>query len=100
MISTTYGSLQAKDSTKTRYQIEAKDVLLNINRTQAAERAKKCRFCPWWPWPLTFKLVHVRDQTCLPCEFGANPEIFHTQTKTTDWRHEKQNLPQFTACGN
>ena len=32
-------------------------------------------FCPWWPWPLTlaFKLVRASDQTCLPCEFGANP---------------------------
>jgi len=27
--------------------LEAKDVLPNINRTQAAERAEKCRFCPW-----------------------------------------------------
>jgi len=28
---------------------------------QAAERSGKCRFCPWWPWPLTstFKLVWV-----------------------------------------
>jgi len=23
--------------------------LPNINRTQAAERAEKCRFCPWLP---------------------------------------------------
>jgi len=23
-------------------------------------------------WPLTFKLVRAREQTCLPCEFGAN----------------------------
>jgi len=29
-------------------QQEAKDdVLSNINRVQAAERAEKCRFCPW-----------------------------------------------------
>ena len=26
-------------------QLEAKDVLPNINRTQATERAAKCRFC-------------------------------------------------------
>jgi len=25
---------------------EPKDVLPNINRTQAAENAEKCRFCP------------------------------------------------------
>jgi len=29
---------------------------ININRTQASERAEKCRYCPWWPWPLTFDL--------------------------------------------
>ena len=28
-----------------RPKLEAKDVLPNINRTQAAERAEKCRFC-------------------------------------------------------
>jgi len=26
------------------------------------------------------------------------PDVFHTQTKNTDWRGQKQNLPQFTAC--
>jgi len=31
--------------------------------------------CPRLPWllTLTFKLVRTRDQTRLPCEFGANP---------------------------
>ena len=30
-------------------------------------------FCPWWLWRFTliFKLVQARDQTHLPCEFGA-----------------------------
>jgi len=28
-------------------QLEARDVLPNIDRTRAAERAEKCRFCPW-----------------------------------------------------
>jgi len=29
------------------------------------------------------------------------PRCFmHKQKKTTDWRCQKQNLPQFTACGN
>jgi len=27
--------------------LEAKDVLPNINRTQATKKAEKCRFCPW-----------------------------------------------------
>jgi len=49
------------------YKLQAKDVLPNVNRKQAAEWAKKCRFCPWWPWPLTFDLDL---QTC-PSE-GAN----------------------------
>ena len=56
-------------------KLEATDVSPNINRMQAAIRAEKCCFWPWWPWPLTltFKLIHARDQTRLPCEFGANP---------------------------
>jgi len=88
---------------------QPKDVLPNVNRTQAAERAEKCRFCPWWPWPLT---VHIDLQTH-PSE-GPNTSsmwiwcksvqrflscFIHNQ-KTTDWRRQKQNLPQFTACGN
>jgi len=38
-----------KNTTAEKYtnELEAKDVLLNINRMQAAERAKKCRFYPW-----------------------------------------------------
>jgi len=64
-------------------------------------------FSPWWPWPLmlTFKPVWVRDKTRLPCEFGANPfsgsrDISYTNKETTAWWHQKQNIPQFTACGN
>jgi len=26
----------------------------------------------WWPWPLTFKLIRARDQTCLSYELVAN----------------------------
>ena len=69
-------------------------------------KAGKFHFCHWWPWllTLTFKLVWARDQTRFPCEFGANPfsgsrDISYTNKKT-DWRRQKQNLPQFTACGN
>jgi len=54
---------------------------------------------------LTFKLVRARDQTRLPCEFGANPfsssrdrPILYKKQKTQT--APKQNLPQFTACGN
>ena len=39
------------------------------------DRSAQHLFWSWWPWPLTltFKLVAARDQTRLPCEFGANP---------------------------
>jgi len=51
---------------------------------------------------LTFKLISARDQTHLPCEFGANPfsgsEIFHTQTKNHRLTAPKHDL-QFIACG-
>jgi len=56
------------------------------------------------PLTLTFKLVRARDQTRLPCEFGATqirsavPGIFHTRTKSHGQR-QKQNFTQFTACG-
>jgi len=82
-----------------------KDIIPNTNCMQVTERAEKCRFCPWWPWPSTFNLVRMRDQTCLPCESGANPfigsgDISYTNKKTTDWWRQNQNLLQFTACGN
>jgi len=52
-------------------------------------RAEKCRFCTWWPWPLTtltLKLARLRHPTRLPCEFGANlfsgfRDISHTNKK-------------------
>jgi len=55
-------------------KLEAKDVLPSISRTQA----EKCRFfvpgdLDLWPLTLTFKLVRMRDQSHIPCEFGANP---------------------------
>ena len=71
--------------------------------------AEKCRFCPWWHWPLTFDFdlqsCPSEGSTRLLCEFGANPfsgsrDILYTNIKPTDWRRQKQNLPQFTACGN
>jgi len=48
-------------------------------------------FCPWWLWPFTlaFKLIPARDQTRLPCEFGANlfssfRDIWFTNKKVID----------------
>ena len=73
---------------------ETKDVLSNINRTQATEMAEKCRFCPWWRWhltfelKLTFELIRARDQTRLPVNFvhirSAVPRISYTDKKVTD----------------
>jgi len=88
--------------------MQQKNYRLNMfyqtNRTQAAEGAKNAIFCPWWPWPLTFKLVRATDQTRLPCEFGPNPfsgsrDISYTYKKP-DWQRQKPNLLQFTACSN
>jgi len=63
--------------------------------TQTARRPPKLT--------LTFKLVRVRDQTCLHVNLlqirSAVPEIFHTQTKKSD-SAKKQNLMQFTVCCN
>jgi len=44
---------------------------------------------------LTFKLVRARNQTRLPCEFGANPfsgsqYISYANKKTTDWRRQNR----------
>ena len=75
----------------TNKQIEAKYVLLDTNRTQAAERAETAVFVPGdldlWPLTLTFKLTRTRKQTRLPCEFGVNPfsgsrDISYTNKKT------------------
>jgi len=56
-------------------QLEAKDVLPNINRTQSAKSTEKFLFCIWLPWPLIFDLQTraSEDKTRLLCEFGANP---------------------------
>jgi len=73
-----------------------KDVLPNINNTQATKGLKNPVFCPWWPRPLTFKLVQVRDQTRLPCVSGTNllqlPRYFIHKQKTTDWGRQKTTL--------
>jgi len=73
-------------------QLKAKDVLPNINLTQAAERAEKCRFCSWWPWTLTFDLWHWHSNSTergtkhvFPVNLAqirsAVPKIFHIKTK-------------------
>jgi len=68
-----------------------KDVLPNINRMQTAKMAEKYRFCPWWPWPSNtseWGTKHVFRVNLMQIH-QALPEIFHTQTKNPDWRHQK-----------
>jgi len=52
-----------------------------------------------WPMTLTSKFVWARDQTHLPYEFGANLLSGSRDISYTKQR-QKQNLTQFTACGN
>ena len=42
-----------------------------------------------WPLTLTFKFVQVRDQTCLPHEFGAN--LFSSFPEYLRHKQKKQN---------
>jgi len=48
---------------------------------------------------MTFKLVQAKDQTRLPCQFGANPFSGSRDISYTSKKTEKQNLSQFTVCG-
>jgi len=57
---------------------------------------------------LDFQSRPSEGPTRLPCEFGANPfsgsrdiwcSLIHKQKPQTDGA-KKQNLPQFSACGN
>ena len=92
----------------TQEQLEAKDVLPNTNPSQADERAENAVFVPGdldvWPWPSNVSERGTKYVLCV--KFGANTfsdsrDISYTN-KNTDWRRQKQNLPQFTAvtaCG-
>ena len=56
-----------------------------------------------WPWPSNSS-ERARDQTRLPCEFGANPlngsrDIFiHKQKVKSHKRRQERNPTQFTSC--
>ena len=72
---------EKKSRTESKYKLEAKDVLPNKLHT-GRQKGQKCHFLSLLT--LTFKLAQARDQTCLPCKFGANPFSglqYHTQTK-------------------
>ena len=77
--------------TKSKSKPEAKDVLPNKPHAGRRKGGKISFFCPWWSWPfsLTFKLARARDQTRLPCEFGANllsssQDISYTNKRVTN----------------
>jgi len=56
-------------------------------------------FCPWWPWPSNSSKRDIKHVFCVHLAQirSAVPKIFHSQTKSYC---QKQNLMQFTACGN
>ena len=69
---------------------------------QAAEKAKMPFFVPG-DLDLDIQTLRARDQTRLPCEFGANPfsgsPRYFTHKEKSHRQHQKQNPTQFTACG-
>jgi len=87
-----------------KIKLEAKDVLPNINRTQAAPEGPKMPFLSLAT--LTFDLDFQTRPKGIKYVFRVNlaqirlaiPEIFHKQTKKS--QRQKQYLTQFTACGN
>ena len=73
-------------------------------RTQAAETAEKCRFCPWWPLSLTFDLYLQTRPSEGPNTSSLRiwrtsvqrfPGYFIHNQKSHRQR-QKQNLTQFT----
>ena len=81
----------------------------NVSCSRMGHSFTACR--GWWECTtrflslvtLTIKLVRARDQTCLMCEFGANPfsgsrDIWFTN-KQSDRQRQNRNLTQFDACG-
>ena len=99
-------ALEALEDGKITLKLEAKDVLPNINCTQASKRAENAVFIPGdfdlLTWPSNSSEQRTKHIFCVNLVQirSAVPEIFHTQTKNTGWPRQKQNLPQFTACGN
>ena len=85
--------------------LEAKYVLPSTNRTQATEWAENAVLSLLtltfyrWLWPLNSSergTKHVFRVNMAQIR-SAVPDILHTLTKNTDWRRQKQYLPQFTV---
>jgi len=80
---------------KQQLTVEAKDVLQNINCTQATKRAEKCHFLSVVTMTLTFKPVRVRDQHIFRVNLAqihsVVPKTLHTQTESHR-QHQKQNF--------
>ena len=70
-------------------KLEANDVLPNINRMQAAERAENAIFVPGdldlWPWPSNSSDRGTKHVFCVNLAQirSAVPGIFHTQHKSS-----------------
>jgi len=91
-----------------RSKLEAKDVLPNKPHAGRQKGRKITFVCPWWPWHLTFDL----DLQIRPSE-GPNTytvwiwrksvqlfRIYFIYKQKSHRQRQKQNLTQFTACGN
>ena len=78
----------------------------NINRMQAAQRAKKCCFLhgdlDLWPWHSNSSkpgIKHVFRVNLAQIRLAVPWHISYTNKKP-DWQRQKQNLPQFTVCSD
>jgi len=85
------------DGVRENYKLEAKDVLQNINHTQAAERAEKFRFLSlvtltFLPLTFTFKLFRARTKHVFLVDLAqirsAVSDFIHKQ-ENTDGRCQK-----------
>jgi len=81
-------------------RLEAKDVFTKHKPHASRQKCQKCLFCSWWPWPSRFSERGTKHIFCVNLAqiCSAVPEIFHTQTKITNWRHQKQNLKLMQKC--
>jgi len=64
---------------------------------------QKPRFCLWWPWALSFKLVQSKGPNTsslwISCKsIQQFPEIFHTQTKKVTDSVTKNRILRSSLC--
>ena len=90
---------QTGDSSRSLKKLEAKDVLRNIYRAQAAEGAEKCRLLSLvtltldlWPWPSNSSERGTNTSFAWIWHKSVQlfPRYFIHKQKTTDWRRQKE----------